>query len=1262
MSLDMQAKLPITDLAGEQEGLISSDNKGVIGTKSIPEITTAVVTEAVPKGVKENEVIAVKNGSFVGTGIIGKNGDGQFAAGTVSVGLHDISSGGENVVTVNSATGKKYAPVWQEIAKGTKRKAAIRVNDDTLRTNEFQTDISTNITNPSYSLTLSDNVTIFEAEYTAATAQTNVHFNLKEQGAAKDTWRSKPRDLKAGLNVYDLHVPLDLKANVEYILSAYSDDGDVILKGNSSNIPYFKFKYQTYTDKEVLPTDDSMADTGHNWTGSKINSEISQVKDIIQTTSQVLQSDIAQKINGLHVEDVDNNSFDNIKALHFDGAEVSDDGGDQVTVTVHPKFAVSNGQSIGSDSYEVSNLEFPGATLTTKDDGKIAVVDIGNNPQVEQNKNDINTIKVILSEEEMVYSYIGSTAPALPTSYRGEYYLRFESLAGDITTELPNFSHNENGTKYGVVNTDSTHSVLIKAPTGYQIANEDSYTVPPRSSVYLIKKSDTRWVIGLSNEAASGGAAGITVDNGSVSVGGVKQLQLPTSEIVDQSGGSVVIMPQMIMSNMGDSSKDTKANTITVQAPLETFADPGVTGGAKLYIKPDAYEAQKPPGYLAFIKDETDVIGDRNDPTLHDGLIWFDDVAVGADSPYISTDRANKQIRIEEADNLDPNITGGTDYLIAAKIHLHGKAPDNGVVQVYLTKRENGIGKPTYLLDVNGDPIVVEKQYKADEDLGYLVAMGIVKAKEQIGISVHVEDNFDDILELDDRTQGGSCFMIQALGKDYKTGDSLQEFELSTGLRVNFSKHYLGSDRMNIALVTRDNTPVISYTAGTNFYLADGIRLINPNGLKGGTQNNQLVIQDDGSNICDFNFGKIFSAEETKMLRSKVVNFSATLVDKDNAYYVALVEWTGKPDEYTRDIFTTRTNGEPVFNTGWVKEQQFFISKDAVSGDHEVSNAFTIPDDANNYAIIMYPAGAQSPMTLKLKKFNVDVATPFIGYVLHGLEDVAEEHLRFDTEYKKLVQNTQGYASLRYTINTVNLPMPVGELGKGLADVSIDPDINKIPGSQAKGGEGAIVFDTSGTVSISTELRLWSEKSASTTTAVKFWYSKVGPGNALTKIVDSEGIFNIKGGSKNIICSMPTFNIDVLAGEKIVLSAQSNLEDGAFLQCTSDLKPMLSTTIEFKELVDSGDDPFSGLDLSQFNAVHNGQLTAVKIVQNAASANIPLTVPADMDVVVLDAVKYNADGSIRKVKNLDYSYKDNMLSVSFGETVTEVKIIIGVYI
>lgn len=79
----------------------------------------------------------------------------------------------------------------------------------------------------------------------------------------------------------------------------------------------------------------------------------------------VLQSNIDQKISGIHVEDADqSNAFDDINSFHFIGAEVSDDGGKQVTVTVKPKITVANGQEPDSVSLEGSSLIFPGDTIS----------------------------------------------------------------------------------------------------------------------------------------------------------------------------------------------------------------------------------------------------------------------------------------------------------------------------------------------------------------------------------------------------------------------------------------------------------------------------------------------------------------------------------------------------------------------------------------------------------------------------------------------------------------------------------------------------------------------------------------------------------------------------------------------------------------------------------------------------------------------------------------------------------------------------------
>ncbi|AUS01874.1 coil containing protein [Vibrio phage 2.044.O._10N.261.51.B8] len=84
----------------------------------------------------------------------------------------------------------------------------------------------------------------------------------------------------------------------------------------------------------------------------------------LQAGQGALESNVNQKISGVHVEDSTNNAFDDINSFHFVGAEVSDDGGKQVTVTVKPKITVANGQEVGSTSIVGDTLIFQGGTIT----------------------------------------------------------------------------------------------------------------------------------------------------------------------------------------------------------------------------------------------------------------------------------------------------------------------------------------------------------------------------------------------------------------------------------------------------------------------------------------------------------------------------------------------------------------------------------------------------------------------------------------------------------------------------------------------------------------------------------------------------------------------------------------------------------------------------------------------------------------------------------------------------------------------------------
>lgn len=777
------------------------------------------------------------------------------------------------------------------------------------------------------------------------------------------------------------------------------------------------------------------------------------------------------------------------------------------------------------------------------------------------------------------------------------------------------------------------------------------------------------------------GISGISLDDGNTEVAsihtinmkGVKITKLPNQDELPSGTSEITSGINIHMVAPDEQYGNGLCNELIVEPPLQVDDTPTGENTAKLYLKHDAFEPMHKPGFLAYLKEDTAIIGKVQPDTPltanahHDGVLWFDDVVVPTGA-YLSSNMATKTYSIEEADELDPNVSGGTDYLIAYRVHMKGVAPTDGFVRIYLYNTNvNPFQSKGILEDKNGNLMAVERHYKAGEELGLLDIISVVNAKGSQPFTCHIVDNFGgDLVMLTDRTEGSTGLLIQALTKDSKTGNALQQFELDTAQNIEFSSHYLGMDRMVLGYaVARDETP-ISYIAGKNFISNDGLALINPNGLKTGVVNKHLIIEDDGVNLCDFNWGKVFSAEETQLLRGKEVNLTTILTDKENAYKVALMKWTGIPDKYTREIFTTRNNDEPVFQTGWTKVDELFISEDVVSGDHTETKTFTVPTDANNYAVIIYPNTAQQPMILKLKEFELDVDAPFIGYIIHAPEMLNEQHLNYNPEYKELVQDNQGYASLRYTINDNEQPCPVGEFKKGLADVELDPSINKVVGSGARGGEGAIVFKSDGDVIINTQLSISSEKATGTNSVIKFWYAKVvgeDGKEVYDKITKSEATFDVAGGAKNAIYRIPSFEIAVNAGDKLALRMQGDSTDSAYLQCNSPKIPMVSTKLNFKELIVGEDVGGTGVDLSGFTLAPKIVEYGIYKFLEKQNIDINVDIPSDVEASVLAVQEMTNDYKIRPISNVDYQYNPitHIWSFDFG-SVKSGQVIIGFYV
>lgn len=756
----------------------------------------------------------------------------------------------------------------------------------------------------------------------------------------------------------------------------------------------------------------------------------------------------------------------------------------------------------------------------------------------------------------------------------------------------------------------------------------------------------------------SGSSSGITVDDGISNIAGINTLNY-SSVLVEQDPDDpkiAEVKPYVtIDSTYNNTPSDAKANQITLLPPLQAWSDPNKDLGAMIEIAKGTYEPLHAPSFLAYLDYDESIVGKEGEASKHhDGTLWFSDVVVPS-GPYIETKKNVKTYGIQEADGLDPNITGGMNYLVAFRVSMKGKAKETGIVKAYIKGKTIGVSDSDgYLLDTNGLPMVAQKHYKIGDDLGYIDVMGIVNAKGLVEFTCHVTDDFpNEYVTLNDRVNGGTGLLIQALNEDFKTGLGLMQFEEDTKQDIRFSSVYMGENFADISWLVANDIPVTEGSAGQETYLPDGFYFYNHTPIKIGVQGSHIVVTDNGSDMAYYTLGRTFDSDVTKLLSDKEIKVSTMLTDQSNAFTIKLVKWTGTPDQYPKTIIKDIVNSNPVYETGWSEVDSLFISEDPTGQDHEAEKTFTIPVDAINFAVIIAPNDEQQPSTLKLNKLQIDVVNPFIGYILHAPELLSEEHLRFSKGYKELVQDHQSFYSLRYTINDSNAPMPVGIPGKGSADIGIDPSVNQVTGSSAKGGEGAIKFLKAGKATIESQLNVFNELDSDS--SVSFWYSTVGPDGSLTKIPESEGSVSVPAKTKNLLFTMPKFSIDVEAGDRVALTAKANQKDGAFIEAGYNKPtPLIKTRIDFDELVPIDSSDTVDLISAPLNKFENNDRRVITF-ENHSSPNyeINIDIPDGIELANHSVVSKVGDKVI-SIQGSEFSYDNatKTLTVHKGNVTT----------
>lgn len=941
---------------------------------------------------------------------------------------------------------------------------------------------------------------------------------------------------------------------------------------------------------------------------------------------------------GIELENSDGTKLSDLTSLKLNGAEIIDNGDGTFTLQSASQITVANGQQPDSQSFTGNALIFDGSQVSV-DPNDSSVIRIGVHAQSQEGINVGDGANASRAVQTITFN--GHTAYGSGTT--AEIHIEFVHFK--TLTERNAWS-----TKFG-----SKMSFDVIALVD---ADDNGFT-----QFYKFDAATKSW--------RDYNAQGVVMSdsNGAIPKN-IKTVVFGPGFAIQQAGDQEDAALVTYSESTGIDGIEINGHKLTelnIAPPIQLDTGLGTGNTPRILIDPSAYEPMHKPSFLAYVSETEEVAGKSSDAAKghHDGAIWFGDIVQPAGF-YIQTDKPNKAYGIQEADDLDPNVSGGTNYLVALRIAMKGKAHSDGIVRAYLyDKAVNPFSETGYLKDVNGQVMGYQKSYTAGEELGVIEVVGVVNAKGIRYFTCHLIDSFtDDMINIEDRTEGGSCIMIQAITSEGKTGDGLQQFEIDTKQNIEFSSHYLGVDRASLDWLVSRDMPSQTGNAGAGITMTDGYHFYNISQMKMQIMNGHLMFSDNGADTCDFNFGRIFSAEETQMLRGKTIHVTTTLVDKDSGFEVALMNWTGKPDEYTPEIFTSRNNTIPNFQTGWSKGDSYFISEDVVSGDHTMSKVFTVPANSNNYAVIIYPVAAQQPLTLKLKQLKVDVNPAFIGFAMKAPELIGEAHLYEDTEYKEFVQDVQGFASLRYTINNKPTPMPVGipVAGKGQADIEIDPKVNPVVGSGARGGEGALTFNVDGNVSMASTYKVFAGESVPSGVSrnVRFWWAKYNPGTQqFTEIPDADVEVQVTGGDKIAMeVDIPAFEIQVSKGEKIAAFAQADIADGAFVQCHDNRSPIVKTTITFKELKasDASDDPDLIVAPIPKALVEDKRVYSFSgnTLQNI---KIPLEIPADVQLAEIEVVKHSGT-TTTSIRDCEYSYDSGtgILTVHVGNGVADGKV------
>lgn len=585
------------------------------------------------------------------------------------------------------------------------------------------------------------------------------------------------------------------------------------------------------------------------------------------------------------------------------------------------------------------------------------------------------------------------------------------------------------------------------------------------------------------------------------------------------------------------------ANNIKFGRGFTGYTDPD-KNGVVLEVQDND---NRPPSLYASLAVPEEVMG-RGSSAIHRGVIWFDNVISAIRTNVMDLRKAEKSYGIQEYGNKDPNVTGGQPYLVIFRPSFRGKAPASGFIQVALFDKATGLPA----LDIDGKPLSVYKTYNQGDKLGNLRVYGVIKAKALQYLQAKIIDNFPktETLMLNDYTDGNSCLVIVALTGD-SVSDALIKYELDTGENLLISKHYLG-EIYNAAYLLHTDIAKSVGEAEQGETDADGSHFYNKYKMSLEVSGGKLIFSSTDADLCFFNWGFIVPAEITKLMRGKSVTLECSTRTPDGAVNYQMVKWTGTPDAYTTKIITDNVNAADVFEANWESVDKEFVAESQTKV--ATSKQFVVPDDANNIAFIVSPAGAQNPVLIEIDKFVISMDNPGYEYIIKGFETIDEKQMYWRNDIVKTYNPLpSGYESYRFSGTNAPKPLPVGLLQKGNIPADLTPW--KVKEGYDYGNQTDWTFYDDANIEVDAVVNLYTDK---LNEPVYFYLTQNG------KEIQGSRVEFIPTVAHEHRAVIPTMKAKVQNGDVIGWGFEATSENGAYL-LTDDAKyPMAELTIRTK--------------------------------------------------------------------------------------------------